>query len=118
MQKFSATVCLLLMMAGCGGVSVTPNPDPVSVSASVSMGGKPTNDIMFHFQPIEGGLPADVAVKNGKFEAQVTPGKYTWYISSGASPASFEAVPTAYHAGSLERTLEVKAGDALDIKLD
>jgi hypothetical protein len=59
-----------------------------------------------------------VEIANGKSQAKVTPGKYTYFITAGKSPASFNAVPKAYHEGSLERQIEVKAGDTIEIKLD
>ena len=118
MQRSSALALLLLIATGCGGVSITPTADPVSLSVSVTVAGKPANDINFNFQPVEGGLPATVLVTNGKFEAQITPGKYTYFITAGKSPAGFKPVPAAFHAGSLERLIEVKAGEPIDIKLE
>jgi hypothetical protein len=107
-----------LVIAGCGGVSVTPTPEAVDVSVSVTSGGKPVDDVKFNFQPTDGGLPAVVEVTAGKFTSKVTPGKYTWFISSGKSENSLAAIPAQYFEGSLERQLEIPSGDSIEVKLD
>ena len=108
----------LCVLAGCGGVSVTPNGDPVDVSVTVTVGGKAVNDIRFNFQPTGDGLPAVVDVTGGKFQGKVTPGNYTWFISPGKSESSFAAIPVLYHEGALERQFEITGGDSIEINLD
>ncbi len=120
---FRASFCLFLVaaIAGCGGVSVTPNPDPVAVTGNVTLAGKPATDIVVNFQPIEGGLPAVVTVKDGKFEAQVTPGKYTYYVSKASTPSgekSLAKVPTAFHQGAMDRVIEVTGPGPLEFAMN
>ncbi len=113
------TLAIVMVLCGCGGIDPGTNPEPVDVTLSVSVAGKPANDLKFNFQPTGvGALPAVVDISNGKVQAKVTPGKYTYFVSAGKSPASFNAVPKAYHEGSLERQIEVKAGEAIEIRLD
>ena len=113
------TLLLLSLLCGCGGVDPGTNPDPIDLTVNVTMAGKPANDLKFNFQPTgPGALPAVVDVVNGKVQAKVNPGMYTYYITAGKSPAIFNAVPKAYHEGSLDRQIEVKPGETLEVKLD
>ena len=116
-MRIPVLLCAILMV-GCGSESVTPNPDPVAVSATVTASGKPVTDVKFNFQPTGAGLPAVVEVAEGKFEAQITPGKYTWFISPGKAEASFASVPPQFHEGALERQFEVKGAESIEFKLD
>jgi hypothetical protein len=108
----------ILLLAGCGGASVTPNPDPVDVTVTLTAGGKPVNDVKFNFQPTDAGLPAVVDVKDGKVQTNVTPGKYTWFVSAGKTETALNAIPAQYHAGALERQFEVSGGETLELALD
>lgn len=112
---------LIGAIVGCGGVSVTPNPDPVAVTGNVTLAGKPATDIVINFQPIEGGLPAVVTVKDGKFEAQVTPGKYTYFVSKASTPSgekSLAKVPTAFHQGAMDRVIDVNGPGPLEFTMN
>lgn len=98
---------------------MTPNPDPVDVTLNVTIAGKPADDLKFNFQPTgAGALPAVVDVVNGKVQTKVNPGMYTYFITAGKSPAKFNSVPKSFHAGSMDRQIEVKAGETIEIKLD
>lgn len=113
------TLMFLSLLCGCGGIDPGTNPDPVEVTLNVTMAGKPANDLKFNFQPIgPGALPAVVDIQNGKVLAKVTPGKYTYFITAGKSPAGFNAVPKAYHEGSMDRQIDLKAGDSIEIRLE
>ena len=113
------TLCILVVLCGCGGVDPGKNPDPVDVTLNVTVAGEPANDVKFNFQPTgAGALPAVVDVMNGTAQAKVTPGKYTYFITAGESPEGLEAVPIAFHEGSLARQIEVKAGDKIEVKLE
>ena len=116
-MRVVALICGLLLLSGCG-VSVTPNPEPVDVSVTVTAGGKPVTDVKFNFQPIGDGLPAVVDLTDGKLQAKVTPGEYTWFVSPGKKENSFAAIPAVYHEGSLDRQLKVNGGDVIELKLD
>ena len=112
-----ALILMGILLAGCG-VSVTPNPDPVDVSISVTAGGKPVSGMKFNFQPTESGLPAVAEITDGKCQTKVTPGKYTWYVSAGKDEALLSTVPEEYLEGAMERQIEVKGGDAIEVSLD
>ena len=116
-------VFLILFTAavGCGGVNATPFSEPVSVTGNVQMAGKPATDIAINFQPTGDGLPAVVQVKDGKFEAQVTPGKYTWFVSKASSKTgerTLSTVPAAFQQGSLDRQIEVTAPGPIEFVIN
>ena len=120
---FRAYFCIFLVaaIAGCGGVSVTANPDPVAVTGNVTLAGKPATDIVVNLQPIEGGLPAVVTVKDGKFEAQVTPGKYTYFVTKASTPSgerSLAKVPAVFLQGAMDRVIEVTGPGPLEFAMN
>ena len=85
---------------------------------SVTAGGKPVSGMKFNFQPTESGLPAVAEITDGKCQTKVTPGKYTWYVSAGKDEALLSTVPEEYLEGAMERQIEVKGGDAIEVSLD
>ncbi len=107
-----------LMLAGCGGVTVEEIADPEEFSGKVTKGGQPVSDVKLRLQPIaKGGTEAIVPVKDGKYTATATPGKYTYFFEEGSNAAAFEAIPADYRHGSLDREIEV-TGDDLDLTVD
>jgi len=123
MFELRSGLLLILLSAavGCGGVTATPFSEPVSVTGNVQMAGKPATDIAINFQPTGDGLPAVVEVKDGKFEAQVTPGKYTWYVSKASSKTgdkSLSKVPATFQQGSMDREFEVTGPGPLDFVIN
>ncbi len=123
MFELRSGLLLILLSAavGCGGVTATPFSEPVSVTGNVQMAGKPATDIAINFQPTGDGLPAVVQVKDGKFEAQVTPGKYTWYVSKASSKTgekSLSKVPATFQLGSMERQFEVTGPGPLEFVIN
>lgn len=121
MLRFFCGIVVCSLIAGCGGVSVTPNPEPVAVNGNVTHAGKPVSDVVINFQPIEGGLPAVAPVKEGKFEAHITPGKYTYFVSKAATPSgdrSLAQIPVAYHQGAMDRQVEVTGPGPLEFAMN
>lgn len=112
---FSSFV-VMVMLAGCG-VNPGKNADPVEVSGKVSINGKPVADAQLHFQPTGAGLQAMFAVKNGQFRGTMTPGKYTYYLDA-AKPSVLASIPEKFRYGSLERQMEIDAGDSLEIRFE
>ncbi len=116
--------CFLFFTAfivGCGGVSVTKNPDPVSVTGSVTVLGKPLSDVVVNFQPTAGGLPATIQVSGGKFEARITPGQYTWFVTKASTRAGDKAiaqVPAAFQEGSMARLIDVETSSPLVFEIN
>ncbi len=108
---------IMLLICGCG-VSVTPNPDPVDFKGSLSLNGEPAKDLKLNFQPVETGLPAVVPVKDGVFEAKLTPGKYTWYVTQGASEKTLEGISTEFLEGSMARIIDIQPGTELKFVMD
>lgn len=114
----SLMLLLGLMLAGCGGVSVVEVPDPEEFSGKVTKGGQPISDVTLRFQPIEkGGTEAIVPVKDGKYTATATKGKYTFFFEEAKNPVAFQAIPDAYKHGSEDRAVEV-TGEDLDLTIE
>ena len=112
---------LLAAAVGCGGITPTTFSEPVSVTGNVQMAGKPATDIAINFQPTGDGLPAVVQVKDGKFEAQITPGKYTWFVSKASSKTgekTLSKVPAAFQQGSMDRQFEVTAAGPIEFVIN
>ena len=98
-------VCLTFL-----GCSHNPgkNPDPIEVQGKVTLNSKPVSGVTFNFQPTGTGTQAALPVKDGTFKGSVTPGKYTYYVTEGASAANFNAIPQKYREGSLERQIDIR----------
>jgi hypothetical protein len=114
-----AALMLVLLLGGCGYRDPGKNPDPVEVSGQVTKGGRPVSDVVLNFQPTGDGTQAAVPLKGGAFHGNITPGKYTYFISevNGKSKA-FASIPEKYRAGSLDRQIEIEKGQSLDLTLD
>lgn len=114
------TVCSVLLI-GCGVSGTSPNPAPTAAGGTVNQNGQPVSSVVLNFQPTgAGALPAAVPVTDGKFEAQINPGRYTWYISEGSgtdSKKSFAAISEEFRAGSLDRQIDVIPGTSLQLEI-
>jgi len=108
---------LALFLIGC---SIDPgkNADPVEISGHVTLKGNPVNDVTFNLQPTSKGAQAMFVLKNGEFKGKVVPGRYTYFISEGAKPASYQAIPEKFRSGAMDRQIDIGDGSKLDIKLD
>jgi len=115
---------LVLLLAGCGGM-VTPsaNSAPVALTGTITRAGQPVSDVIFNLQPTgPGSMPSGGPVKDGKFETTANPGKYTYFFSEAPkeianAKKAFEAIPAELREGSMDRQIEVVAGQPLDIQL-
>ena len=55
---------------------------------------------------------------DGKFAGKMTAGKYTYFFNElQGKAAAHSALPAAFRQGSMERQIEVKAGQPLDLKV-
>lgn len=107
-------VLAVALFAGC---SSTPpqKQEPVSVSGVVLLpGGQPAQDVTITFYPtssdqIQGGG----AVKDGKFQATLTPGKYTFVIEGTGQ----KNVPAKYHSNDAANSVEIPSGGTSDLKI-
>jgi len=110
---------LLLFVTGCQqSLDLGTNPEPVDITGSVKKGDTPLTGMRLNLQPLDAGLPAAIDIKEGKISAKVTPGNYTWYISGDEKELASKGIPESFHAGSMERTVEIKGGETLDFKVD
>ena len=110
-----------VFLSGCGDSGTAPNPEPTAVTGTVLQNGQPVSAVVLNFQPTgPGALPAAIPLKEGKFDAQISPGRYTWYVSEGAdadSKKAFAAISEEFHAGSLDRQIDVKPATALQLEV-
>ena len=112
------------MVIGCGGTTPGANPAAVAVTGNVVRDGKPVSDVVLNLQPTgPGALPLAVTLKDGKFEAQVNPGKYTWYFSEASKDVkdakkAFAAIPTSLQEGSMDRQIDVESGKPIEISVN
>jgi hypothetical protein len=111
---------MLLSLIGCGGVTVNKNPQQIEVTLSVTTKGQPVDDVKLVMLAVDdkGGGQADGVVAKGKVKLTVYPGKYTYYVEAGKTDTSFAKIPTAYHQGAMDRTVEIQGGSEIELKLD
>ncbi len=108
-----------LAVVGCSKVDPGKNPEMTEITGTVTLKGQPVSDVILNLQPTGTGTMATIPVAQGKFKASVTPGKYTYFISETSRGAAVLAkIPKQYHAGALDRQIDIAAGTVLDIKLD
>jgi hypothetical protein len=113
------TLLGLVFLVGCGGVKVVPKPDFVDVTFSVTAGGKPVNDVTMTLLSVgEVGGQVQGPVAQGKLKLSVIPGTYTYFVAEGKNPAAFNAIPAKDHAGSMDRTFDVKEAGSIELNLD
>jgi hypothetical protein len=112
----AVAVGLLFTAVGCDP-GVPSAGDQVEVSGKVpAPPGKSVAGFNLYFQPTGGKaqpvqltLPAD-----GTFKTKMIAGPYTYYLVPGkgaASEKALEAFPESYRKGSLEKVVDVKAGE-------
>ena len=115
-------VCTVVPLAltGCGGISPDTSKE-VEVSGTVTnASGSPLKDVELMFQPIAGtARQATFTLKaDGKFTGTMTTGKYTYFFNElNGKAAAFNAIPADFKRGSQERTIEVRAGQPIDLKV-
>ena len=114
-----ATVVAAGLLAGC-----TPGPSQFEPAVEVTgrvktADGKPVTDVKLTFNPMDKGLPVSPKLdKDGKFTAQIIPGKYTYaFEPADAKPAAFKLVPARYHTTAAEHTVRVEAGKEIVLTL-
>ncbi|MFM7058675.1 MAG: hypothetical protein ACKO2P_17310 [Planctomycetota bacterium] len=119
MRPCSCFTLLLLLFTGCqSSLDLGTNPEPVDITGTVSKGDAPITGLRLNLQPLESGLPATIDIKDGKVSARVTPGTYTWYLSGDEKDLVAKGIPEGFLAGSMERTVEIKGGDQLNLKVE
>ncbi len=104
-MKYATWLCALLF-CGCG-VHPGTNPDPIQIVGSVLHNGKPISDVVLNLQATGAGVQATLPIRNGTFQGNIVPGRYTFFISEGTSAGAFKAIPPKYHQGSLDRQFDI-----------
>lgn len=119
MRSCTCFALFLLLFTGCeSSLDLGTNPEPVAITGTVSKGNAPLTGLRLNLQPLETGLPATLDIKDGKIAAEVTPGKYTWYISGDEKDLAAKGIPEGFLAGSMDRTVEIKGGDTLSLTVE
>ena len=114
-----AVVVAAGLLAGC-----TPGPSQFESAVEVkgqvkTADGKPVTDVKVTFNPMDKGMPvAPKLDKDGKFTAQIVPGKYSYVFEPvDGKPAAFKLVPPKYHAPAAEHTVQIEAGKEIVLTL-
>ena len=98
------------------------NEAPISVSGKVSQGGQPVGDVQVTFQPLEKGHPGSFPVgADGKFQGELIPGNYAYYVGKSPAPksdAAIKKIDPKYLEANLTRSVDVAPGQELAIVLD
>lgn len=125
LTAFAMTVGLTAL-AGCGD-GVTLRPEPTDFTVTVMSGGKPVSGINLGLSPVDEGLPAGVALKDGNGQGRAIPGRYMYFVALGdakglqatkAANSVLQKIPRKYHEGDPDRLIEITSGGAIDLQLD
>ncbi|MDZ4658388.1 MAG: hypothetical protein SH868_12490 [Bythopirellula sp.] len=120
-QSLLATF-LLIAVIGCGAPQPGLKGAPVNVNGKVSQAGQPVGNITVSFHPLDNGHLTNLEVKpDGTFQGELISGKYAYSIvQSTPSDATTSAPSIApeYTQPDLQRTVNVEAGQALEIVLN
>jgi hypothetical protein len=112
----------LALLAGCGYETPLPST-PAEVTGRVAGTVK---DAYLIFHPV-GGAAQPAAVKlgaEGKFQATLTAGQYTWYLGvpetagktdRARAEKALKAVPAPFQQPSMDRRVDVAPGTVLDL---
>ena len=113
-------VALASALTGCGGTTPATSTE-VDVTGTVTgASGAPLKDVELQFQATGGtARQATFTLKaDGKFGGTMTAGKYTYFFNElPGKAAAFNGVPAGFRQGSMDRQIEVKAGQPLDLKV-
>jgi|GEM_PF-1898290 len=115
-------ILTLILSVGCG-TSVTPMPAPTAIKGKLALSsGKPAGGLVLNLYPLEGQHPGvyDVA-EDGSFKGEAISGKYTYFVTKGSSKNSEQTlknVDPKFYAADGTRTIVVKAGEDISIKLE
>ena len=115
-------ILTLILSVGCG-TSVTPMPAPTAIQGKLELSsGKPAGGLALNLYPLEGQHPGvyDVA-EDGSFKGEAISGKYSYFVTKGSaknSEQSLKLVNPKLREPDLTRTIVVKAGEDISIKLE
>jgi hypothetical protein len=114
------SAAVLMGLVGCGGDrGRVADPAPVT-GRIISADGNAVKDVFLTLQPVDSGAMAGLKVGgDGTFSGKVVPGRYAYFLGpqEGKGAAALKAVPEKYQTASMERTVQVRSGGELHIKL-
>lgn len=109
---------LAATFVGCGPSQATPVGAAVSVTGSVTASGKPVGNVTLKLQPLEQGYEKFIPIgADGKFTVETQPGKYAYSFAPKEGTKTVPAPAAGYVQASMERTVQVAAGQPLTIDL-
>ena len=115
-------VLSLVVMVGCGSAG-TPMPASSVVKGKLeTSAGKPIGNVLLTLQPLGDGHPSPLQVsEDGSFQGEMVPGKYAYSIAKSSAKNSEQAlklVDAKYYEPTMNRTVNVQAGQELHIAID
>lgn len=111
-------IIVLALTLGCG-MNPPPLAGPVSVSGKVvESDGKPVGGVVVNLQPLENGYMKAVEVKSdGTFAVETQGGKYAYFFTPKTGAKAVPPQVAKLAEASLDRTVNVAAGQELVIRL-
>lgn len=112
---------LFAAMIGCSS-TVVERMAPTELTGKLSdASGKTVGNVLLTLQPLEDGhlAPLQVAA-DGSFKGEVVPGKYAYYVGKSSAKNAEQAlkvVDSKFYEASLERTIDIKSGEPLNLVL-
>jgi len=122
MMRSFLLILILALSVGCG-TGVNPMPGPTAIKGKLELSsGKPASGLIFNLYPLEGQHPGVYEVaEDGTFKGEAISGKYSYFVTKGSaknSEQSLKLVNPKLREPDLTRTIVVKAGEDISIKLE
>lgn len=118
LRLFLVLGLLLTSSAGCGPSQATPVGAAVNVSGTVTASGKPVGNVVLNLQPMENGYSKIIPVgADGTFTVETQPGKYAYFFTPKEGTKTVPPAAANFVQASMERTVQVASGAALNIDL-
>jgi hypothetical protein len=118
------TIVLLMLtglLSGCGAAVAQRTAPSETTGMLTDSSGKAVGNVMLTLQPLEDGHLAPLQVApDGSFKGELVPGKYAYFVGKSSaknSEIALKSVEPKFHEASLDRTVEVKPGEALKVVL-
>lgn len=117
-RNLSLLALLALSATGCGPSQAPALDAPVNVTGTLKASGSPLGNVVLNLQPLENGYSKIIPVKaDGTFSVETQAGKYAYFITPKEGTKTVPPAAANFVQASMERTVQVAAGQALDIDL-
>lgn len=121
MKRYFSVIVLGLI--GCSG-NPGINPDAVPVTGTVTREGTPVSNVVLNFQPAsQGAQPRVATLKDGQFEVELNPGKYTYFFSEASTDSedaktAFKSIPAEFLEPTADREFDVQSDMSLELEIN